>query len=253
MSTYDVFAAYYDALTDDVHYAQHADNLRKLLVQFGMDSGTLLDLACGTGSMTLEMAKHGYDMIGVDASAEMLCAAQQKSIDAGYEILFLCQPMQHLDLYGTVRGTICTLDSLNHLTSTEDVRETIRRVSLFTEPNGVFLFDVNTPYKHREILADNTFVRESDNLFCVWQNEYVGDDTVQITLDFFECDEDDVYLRSREQFCERAYEIGWIRDVLEENGFSVEGIYAAGAKDPPSQDTQRVVFAAVKREEKNEA
>lgn len=246
MSAYDVFAAYYDALTDDVCYAARAAYLRQLLVRFGMRDGTLLDLACGTGSMTLEMAKFGYDMIGVDGSAEMLCAAQQKATQAGENILFLCQLMQRLDLYGTVRGTICTMDSLNHLTDPDDLRETIRLVSLFTEPDGVFLFDVNTPYKHRAVLADNTFVRESDDLFCVWQNETDEDDITRITLDFFERD-DDVYIRYRERFSERAYALDWLQSVLEENRFCVKGIYAEGTSDPPAQDAQRVIFAAVKQ------
>ncbi len=246
MSAYDVFAAYYDDLTNDVQYAERAAYLRELLVRFGMREGTLLDLACGTGSMTLEMAGYGYEMIGVDTSAEMLCAAQQKAAEAGRDVLFLCQPMQRLDLYGTVRGTICTLDSLNHLTKPDDVRETIRRVSLFTEPDGVFLFDVNTPYKHRQILADNTFVRETGDVFCVWQNEQLGNDTVQITLDFFERD-DDMYFRSREQFCERAYDPAWLQSILEENGFSVAGIFQEGTTERPADDAQRVVFAAIKQ------
>ena len=251
MSRYDVFAAYYDALTDDVDYAHRASYLRQLLLRFGVPDGTLLDLACGTASMTLEMASFGYEMIGVDASAEMLCAAQQKAFAGGHNILFLCQPMQRLDLYGTVRGTICTLDSLNHLTDPADVRETIRRVSLFTEPDGVFLFDVNTMYKHRQILSDNTFIRESEDLFCVWQNERIDDGLVQITLDFFERQEDDVYIRSREQFCERAYEIDWLTQTLRENGFSVEAVFAEGTHSPPQSDTQRVVFAAIKKEVKS--
>lgn len=248
MSTYDVFAAYYDALTDDVGYSERAAVLHRLLTQYGMDRGTLLDLACGTGSMTLEMAKYGYEMIGVDASAEMLCAAQQKASETGADVLFLCQPMQRLDLFGTVRGTICTLDSLNHLTDPLDVREAIRRVALFTEPGGVFVFDVNTLYKHRAILADNTFVRETDDVFCVWQNERIEGDGVQITLDFFERD-DDVYFRSREQFCERAYALDWLQTVLEENGFSVRDVLDADTMQAPVEETQRVLFAAVKQEE----
>ncbi len=246
MSAYDVFAAYYDALTVDVRYAQRAAYLHGLLQRFGMRGGTLLDLACGTGSLTLEMAKYGYEMIGADASAEMLCAAQQKATQAGLDVLFLCQPMQRLDLFGTVRGTVCTLDSLNHLTRPEDVRETIRRVSLFTEPGGVFLFDVNTPFKHREILAENTFVRETEDVFCVWQNEQVGADTVQITLDFFERDED-VYFRSREQFRERAYDPAWLQSVLQDCGFSVAGIFNEDTTEPPPDDAQRIIFAAIKQ------
>ena len=246
MSSYDRFAAYYDALTDDVQYARRAADLRDLLERFGVRDGLLLDLACGTGSMTVEMAKLGYEMIGADASAGMLSVAQQKAAEAGQNILFLCQPMQQLDLYGTVRGTICTLDSLNHLTEADDVRETIRRVALFTEPGGVFVFDVNTPYKHRAVLADNTFVTESDDVFCVWQNELLDSDTVRITLDFFERDED-VYYRSTEQFCERAYDPQWLTRVLEENGFTTIDIFDENMRTLPQPDAQRIVIAAQKQ------
>ncbi|MBQ7546540.1 MAG: methyltransferase domain-containing protein [Clostridia bacterium] len=247
MSSYDRFAAYYDALTDDVQYARRAAYLRDLLSRFGVRDGLVLDLACGTGSMTIEMAGHGYDMIGVDASAGMLSVAQQKATDAGCNILFLCQRMQQLDLYGTVRGTICTLDSLNHLTDEADLRETVRRVSLFTEPGGVFVFDVNTPYKHRAVLANNSFVRESDDVFCVWQSEISGSDTVRITLDFFERDEDkDVYYRSTEQFCERSYDLQLLREVLETYGFEVSGVFDEFAPTEPAADAQRIVIAAIK-------
>ena len=246
MKMYDQFAAYYDALMQDVQYAQRAAYLHALLVRFGVPDGLLLDLACGTGSMTVQMAQFGYEMIGVDASAGMLCAAQQKAFQKGKNILFLCQRMQQLDLYGTVRGTICTLDSLNHLTREEDLRETIRRVALFTEPGGVFLFDVNTPYKHRRILGNNTFVYETDDVYCVWQNELLGSDTVRITLDFF-AREGGLYARTGEQFCERAYEPALLQEILEENGFSVQGVFAEGTQDAPQPDAQRIVFAAKKQ------
>ena len=248
MSGYDRFAAYYDALTEDVQYARRAAYLRDLLSRFGVRDGLLLDLACGTGSMTIEMADLGYDMIGVDASEGMLSVAQQKAMESGHSILFLCQRMQDLDLYGTVRGTICTLDSLNHLTDEADLRETIRRVALFTEPGGVFVFDVNTPYKHRDVLADNTFVRETDDVFCVWQSELLQPDTVRITLDFFERDKD-IYYRSTEQFCERAYDLRWLQDVLDQYGFEVSAVFDEAAPTAPQADAQRVVIAAIKRED----
>lgn len=246
MTAYDLFAFSYDALTEDVRYAERAALFRDLLMRYGVKDGLLLDLACGTGSMTVEMARFGYEMIGVDVSAGMLSVAQQKAAQAGQSILFLCQPMQRLDLYGTVRGTICTLDSLNHLTDADDVRETIRRVSLFTEPGGVFVFDVNTPFKHREILGDNTFVRECDNVFCVWQNELLENDVVRITLDLFER-EDDAYFRSTEQFCERAYETSWLRQVLENNGFEIMGLFDENILLSPQADSQRIVIAAKKQ------
>lgn len=245
MSSYELFASYYDLLTDNVDYAARGAYLHELLLQYGIADGLLLDLACGTGSLSVQMAQYGYDVIGVDISPAMLCEAQQKSADAEKNILFLCQPMQQLDLYGTVRAVICTLDSLNHLTDPADLEETIRRAALFTEPGGVFLFDVNTPYKHRSVLADNTFVFETDDVYCVWQNEPLPNDTVQITLDFFE-KENDAYYRSTEQFCERAYSLDTFSALLQKYGFTVAGVWEELTETSPKATTQRVQFAAIK-------
>ena len=245
MSSYELFASYYDLLTDNVDYAARGAYLHELLLQYGIADGLLLDLACGTGSLSVQMAQYGYDVIGVDISPAMLCEAQQKAADAEKNILFLCQPMQQLDLYGTVRAVICTLDSLNHLTDPADLEETIRRAALFTEPGGVFLFDVNTPYKHRSVLADNTFVFETDDVYCVWQNEPLPNDTVQITLDFFE-KENDAYYRSTEQFCERAYSLDTFSALLQKYGFTVAGVWEELTETSPKATTQRVQFAAIK-------
>ena len=248
MSSYDVFAAYYDALMQNAGYAERAAAYRELLCRYGAEDGILLDLACGTGNMALEMCRYGYDVIGADASAAMLSEAQRKAAEEDKNILFLCQPMQCLDLFGTVRATICALDSLNHLTRKADVEETIRRVALFTEPGGVFVFDVNTVYKHRHILADNAFVLETDDVFCVWQNAYrAKDDSVRITLDFF-TEDGGVYLRSTESFRERAYDTQWLCMILERYGFAVCEVLSAETLQPPTGDTQRLIVAAKKGE-----
>ena len=155
-----------------------------------------------------------------DASPAMLSVAQEKAAQEGVSLLFLCQPMQKLDLYGTVNTVICTLDSLNHLTEEEELAETFRRVSLFLEPGGWFFFDTNTIYKHREILKDHVFVFDTDEVYCVWQNQYdpAGEkEQVEITLDFFE-KQGDKYLRSREQFYERAYPTATLCRLLQEAG-----------------------------------
>ena len=247
MNGYGAFAAYYDALMQDAAYERRFAAYHALLCRYGVSDGILLDLACGTGSLSVAFAACGYDVIGVDASAEMLMLAQQKAARRKRDVLFLCQPMQQLDLYGTVRGTVCALDSLNHLTAKADVAETIRRVALFTEPDGLFVFDVNTVYKHRCVLADNTFVLETQDVYCVWQNAYRSkDDSVRVTLDFFE-KEGDVYVRSSEEFRERAYETDWLCSVLEQNGFAVREILAEDAVSPPGADTQRILFAAQKK------
>ena len=126
----------------------------------------LLDMGCGTGSLTVKLAHYGYDMIGMDGSQEMLSAALGKG---GEHIQYICQDFQNMDLFGTVNVVICALDGLNHLTDYQALEETFRRVSLFTEPGGLFLFDVNTPYKHQQILANHTFVYDLEDIFCVWQ------------------------------------------------------------------------------------
>ncbi len=247
MSGYADFASFYDRLTGDVGYPQRAGYLTGLLAENGVEKGTVLDLACGTGSLTLELARRGYEMIGVDASPDMLCVARGKCMQAGAGVLFLCQAMEALDLYGTVNAAVCTLDSLNHITDPDTLREVFRRVSLFLEPGGLFIFDVNTPYKHREILGDNTFVYDLEGLYCVWQNAYdAQDDTVDILLDFFEEGEDGSYTRSGEQFAERAYSHETLCALLDDVGLSLIGCYEEMMRTPPQKDTQRAVYLVKK-------
>ncbi len=247
MSGYEAFAGFYDALTENVGYKTRGDYIRGLINEHGVNGGLLLDLACGTGSLSVELARQGFEVIGVDESPAMLCEAQNKAYQNGVEILFLCQRMQALDLYGTVKAAVCTLDSLNHLIKEEDVRETFRRVSLFLEPGGVFVFDVNTVYKHRQVLGDNIFVYDTDDVYCVWQNRLdKKTDTVEITLDFFAKTEDCVYDRSGERFFERAYETGKLCEWLEQAGMKAVHIYGEMTREAPSPDAQRIYIVAEK-------
>jgi SAM-dependent methyltransferase len=246
MSGYGVFAEFYDQLTENVEYEKRADYFRTLLCAQGVTGGTLLDLACGTGRLLIEMAAFGFDVIGVDASAEMLCTAQSKPQIQVLNPLLLCQQMQALDLYDTVDAVVCALDSINHLTDPRDVKAAFQRVSLFLNPGGVFIFDVNTVYKHRNVLANNTFVYELDELYCVWQNRLdEKTDTVEITLDFFE-EDDGAYYRSTETIAERAYPLEELKTWLEEAGLTVTGIYEELSQSPVQNDTQRAVFVCKK-------
>lgn len=246
MTSYSVFSRYYDALTQNVGYRARCDQLCMLLERHHAHPRLVLDLACGTGSMTLELARRGFEPIGVDASSAMLSEAQQKASAAHANILFLCQKMQQLDLYGTVEAVFCTLDSVNHLTRPEWVKETFRRVALFLEPGGLFLFDVNTPYKHQTVLGNQTFVLETDSVFCAWQNELQADRmTVQIQLDFFER-HGTSYTRSTERFRERAYELDELRLWLQEAGLTCLECCAEQTLAEPQPDTQRVIFVAQK-------
>lgn len=248
MASYGDFAYYYDMLTENVDYSQRCEYICTLLAENGVSEGILLDLACGTGTLSLLLSEKGYDVIATDASEEMLSQAQEKKFQSGEDVIFLCQKMQELDLFGTIKGAVCTLDSINHLTDKKDVKETFRRVSLFMEDRGVFIFDVNTPYKHRSILADNTFVYDLDEVYCVWQNTTDESLLTRVSLDIFEKDEDDeeTYYRYSEEFFEKGYEISELREILEEFSFEVTAVYDEMTKLPLSEKSQRAVFVCRK-------
>lgn len=247
MSGYSSFSQVYDTLTENVNYAARADYIASLLAENGIQGGILLDLACGTGTLSIEMARRGFEVIGTDASGDMLSIAMNNANEAEQDILFLCQPMQSLDLYGTINCAICTLDSINHLTEKEDVQLAFNKVSLFTEPNGIFIFDINTPHKHRNVLANNTFVYEAEDVFCVWQNTLEPQtDTVQIDLDIFTELEDGIYERESESFKERAYPLEEIEQMLKLAGFETIGVYDEMSKDEPKENSERIFIVARK-------
>ena len=252
MSNYCDFAFVYDRLTGNVNYSERAEYIRTLFKRCGVaDGADVLDLACGTGTLTLELAEN-YSMIGVDNSPEMLSQAQEKMYDAEKRILFLCQDMTELDLYGTVDAAVCMLDSLNHLDSPENIRRAIGKVGLFMNHGGIFVFDVNTIYKHREILGNNTFIYDCDDVYCVWQNQLGGDDSVDISLDIFEQD-GDAYFRSEESFTEIACPIDDYKKWLREAEFEIINIFDEMSDKPLSDTTERAVFVARyngKKEEK---
>lgn len=246
MSAYGVFARWYDALTVNTQPKERAEYLRTLLCRLGHPSGSLLDLACGTGSVTLELARAGYDITAADLSADMLAQARMKFDTAGLDALFLQQDMRELDLFGTVDCAICTLDSLNHLTEGADVARVFGRVSLFLNPGGVFIFDVNSVYKHNIILAENTFVYELDGLMLVWRNSRgEASAAVDMQLDFFE-KEGALWRRYSEEFTERAYPAGIIASWLTSRGFEEPAIYGDFSFDPPAREEQRLIFAVRK-------
>lgn len=246
VSGYNSFSQYYDSLMKNVGYKARAQYIMEIFRGLDHDMGLSLDLACGTGSLTIELAKMGVDIYGVDASYDMLSYAREKAADENLDILFLCQKMQSLDLYGTIDTCICTLDSINHMINIADVQKTFERVSLFLNSGGYFLFDVNTVYKHQSVLGDNTFVYDAPEVFCVWQNSIKENNLVNIELDFFE-KEGDVYYRSSEKFCERAYTNEEITSMLEKAGFSIVNVFADMTFDYPQADTQRAIYVAQKK------
>ncbi len=240
---YDIFSQFYDELTKNVDYTKIADYLLSLLNRYHHESGITLDLACGTGSLTVELKKRGLDVYGIDSSPEMLMYAREKSYDLDLDILFLCQKMQSIDLYGTIDTCFCTLDSINHLKDISQVRETFAKVSLFLNKGGLFIFDMNTIYKHREILCNNTYIYDTENVYCVWQNRLKSDNlTVNVNLDFFYKTHDKKYLRQQINFNEKAYNRDEILNALENVGLEVLDIFDEYTFEYSTKKTQREFF-----------
>ncbi len=247
MSGYGNFAHYYDILTGNISYKDRAAYFDMLIKKHGGKKNLLLDLACGTGSLSEEMCRLGYDVIAVDGSEEMLNEALDKKFDSGLNIQYLCQDMTKLDMFGTIDVTICALDSLNHLPDLDSIKQTINRVSLFCEPGGLFIFDVNTPYKHKNVLGNNTFIYDMEDVYCVWQNTYTEEDNrVEMWLDFFEKQENGSYERYDESFSEIAFDDAVIEKIVADSGMEIVGKYDYDTTEPTKADSEKIVYVAHK-------
>ncbi|MDR3645640.1 MAG: class I SAM-dependent methyltransferase [Clostridia bacterium] len=247
MTPYSVFARYYDTLMADVDYAAQADYLRRLFECYGASPRLILDLGCGTGSLLMELVRAGYEVVGADANPMMLSAAAQKLAGSEAAVL-VCQRMQELDLYGTVDAAVCMLDGINHLKSAREVLAAFRRVSLFLNPGGLFIFDINSVYKFQRTLACNAFIYDCDDVYCIWQNAFSQKSGLcRFDLTFFECC-GSAYTRSDESFCERAYPRKKIEFLLKEAGLEPLAAYDGYGLKQAGETSERIVFVARKKE-----
>lgn len=243
MSNYNNFSPFYDLFTDDVDYASRTDYMLSLFERFDRRPTLLLDLACGTGNFSVEFAKRGIEVIGVDPSEGMLAVAQQKNSGLDIPVLYLCQAGQELELFGTVDGAVCCLDSLNHITDYDDFVASVKKVSLFLEPGRLFIFDMNTPYKHETVLGNNTFVTRKKGVKCVWSNRYnPQNQTVDMTLDItvrrgMFCKE-----TFTERVAERAYSESEIQNAVSDAGLELLAVYGENTFDKPIAASQRNIY-----------
>lgn len=245
MNSYGDFASVYDKLTFDVDYSARCDYIEEIFVRHKSERPVLIaDLACGTGSTCVELDKRGYDMIGIDASAEMLNVASEKS--EGKDILYLNQDICDFELYGTVDAALCLLDSINHLTEDDDLDRLFALVKNYLNPHGLFIFDVNTEYKFEKILADNVYTYETDDIFYVWENNY-EDGICDIYINFFVKD-GNKYRRIEQSHAERYYSNEELRRLADKYGFTVEGVYGELTFDKPEDDCQREFWVLKKGE-----
>ena len=246
MNSYQALSTYYDRFTDDVGYADWADFFERLFAREGIQPKLVLDLACGTGSLTRILAERGYEMIGADASPEMLMQAMQNTMDCEPRPLFLNQRMEALDLYGTVDTCLCCLDSINYVTEPQTLQKAFERVHLFLEPkSGLFVFDINTPEKFA-CMDGNAYVREDEDVFCVWQAA-VEDSLCAYKFDIF-AREGDKWTRAQETHEERIYTVEQLTDMLEKAGFSEIKTYGDQSFAPVRGGEDRIYFTARKRD-----
>lgn len=242
MQSYTGFAQVYDLFMDNVPYEEWCIYVRSLLTEYGVQDGIVLDLGCGTGKMTRLLQAAGYDMIGVDCSAEMLeIAARQESEG----ILYLCQDMREFELYGTVAAVVCVCDSINYILQKEELRDVFALVNNYLDPGGMFVFDLNTCYKYETVLGERVICENREEASFIWENYY--DDQEQINeydLTLFVREETGLYRKYEETHYQRGYTLDTVKGLLEEAGLVFVACYDAFTRQPPREDSERVYLVA---------
>ena len=258
LEAYTGFAAVYDTFMDNVPYREWGEYIHSMLCKKGVKDGLVLDLGCGTGTMTEILAGYGYDMIGADNSEDMLELAMEKRIRSGHDILYLLQDMREFELYGTVRAVVSVCDSLNYITDPEDLENVFRLVNNYLDPGGIFLFDFNTEYKYREVMGDCTIAEDRGVCSFIWDNYYYEEDRINeydLTLFVRETGRSDpdtgepdregqLYRRYTETHYQRAYTLEEMQRLLEKAGLVFEAAYDMDTKEVPGDTSERICVIA---------
>lgn len=244
--SYRSFAQVYDLFMNNVPYEAWTDYLESLLKEYGVNDGLVLELGCGTGSVTELLAEKGYDMIGIDNSMDMLEIAMEKKVESGHDILYLLQDMREFELYGTVAAIVSICDSMNYITEDEDLLEVFRLVNNYLDPGGVFIFDMNTIYKYREIMGEKTIAENREEGSFIWDNYYDEEEQINeydLAL-FIPEGEDGLYRKYEEIHYQRGYELETVKQLLEEAGLQFVASYDAFTKEPVKADSERIYIIA---------
>lgn len=239
---YGSFAAVYDQFMDNIPYEDWHRYLHDLLQEQGIRQGIVVDLACGTGSMTVKLAADGYDMIGVDSSCEMLDIARRKCPE---NVLLLQQDMRELDLYGSAAAFVCICDGMNYILNEEDLQKVFHQVALFLDDGGVFIFDMKTEYFYRELLGNRTITDHREDATLIWENEYHPESRCNeylITLYQLADEERDLFCREEEYHIQRAYDPEQILPLIEAEGMQLQALYEAVTKKPPTDHSERIYY-----------
>lgn len=245
MGAYEALAVSYDRLTNDVDYEATVAFYAEIVKREGLHPRTAVDLACGTGSVSLLLARQGLKVTGVDLSEEMLTVAQQKAGELENPPCFVCQPLQKLVLPRGVDLAVCALDSLDYITDPADCVEAIRRVYRALNPGGIFIFDVNTPEKLRA-MDGQVFLDEDEDVYCVWRGDFDEETNIcSYGMDLFQR-RGSLWQRSFEEHREYAYSAQQLTGFLRAAGFTNICVYGDRRMEPPKEGEQRIYFKARK-------
>ncbi|MEG0806281.1 MAG: methyltransferase domain-containing protein [Lachnospiraceae bacterium] len=241
MEAYSGFAQVYDRFMDNVPYEEWGEWLVRKLNHRGIVNGLVLDLACGTGKLTQILAENGYDMTGIDRSEEMLAIAQNQRDSQG--ILYLCQDMCEFELYGTVKAIVSVCDSVNYILELEDLTKMFRLVNNYLDPGGLFVFDMNTEYKYRNLLGDRSFSENREDCSFIWDNFYDEQERLnQYDLTLFVQEEGALFRRLEETHLQRAYSLDEITQAVTDSGLILEEIYSGYSDEAITEESERYVF-----------
>ncbi len=276
MEAYTDFAQVYDEFMDETPYEEWCAFLVGMLKKYGVnqDNGsermtetssgrrlskqaawnfrqernTILDLGCGTGTLTELLARKGYDMIGVDNAQEMLQIAMDKRDRSGLDILYLLQDMREFELYGAVGAVISVCDSINYLLEEEDILQTFRLVQNYLYPGGVFIFDFNTVYKYANIIGDATIAENREDCSFIWENYYHEEEEINeydLTI-FVRNRGEELFQRFQETHYQRGYQLEQMRRLVEDAGLRVLETLDADTHDGVTPESERIYIVAKK-------
>ena len=246
MEAYTSFAEVYDTFMDNVPYEEWAEYLAELLQEYDIEDGLVLDLGCGTGSLTEILATKGYDMIGADGSAEMLEIAMEKKAQSGHDILYLLQDMREFELYGTVRAVVSVCDCVNYITDEKELEQVFRLVNNYLDPEGIFIFDFNTEYKYKEILGEQTIAEDREDCSFIWDNYYYEVESMneyELTL-FIKEQDSNLYRKYQEMHYQKAYTLDAMRELIEWSGLEFVTAYDAYTRKAPTETSERICVVA---------
>lgn len=257
MKAYTDFAYVYDTFMDETPYEEWSLFLQEKIKQYGIsrpersedaiesEKNLVLDLGCGTGTLTELLAEAGYDMIGVDNSCDMLNIAREKSAEKGLEILYLLQDMRELDLYSTIGTVVSVCDSLNYLLTTQDLEKTFRLVKNFLYPGGIFIFDFNTVYKYAEVIGDATIAENREDCSFIWENYYTAEDQInEYDLTIFVKQQKDLFRKFTETHLQRGYTLETMKRLVEQSGLIFVEALDADTHGSVTETSERIYVIA---------